>query len=196
MSFSRTAIFGIVFASVIVFVLLNLRKSFFMKVVPVVLIILIVVLILVPPKKIYDTLYDFRKGSSIWRARLYSLTLNQAVKKPILGHGFKPRTEDFPVPIGSHSTYIGVVYKTGFLGFMVFCLFWGLVLRKWWVQKRAVNEKPAFYNLWIYTGIGLLSGILWMLTEDLDAPPIAAFLFFIVVGLALSLDKLKTSPEK
>jgi len=42
----------------------------------------------------------------------------------------------------------------------------------------------------------LFSGIFWMLTEDLDAPPIAAFLFFIMVGLALSLEKLKTSPEE
>ena len=29
-----------------------------------------------------------------------------------------------------------------------------------------------------------------MITEDIDAPPIAAFFFFIVVALVLSLDRL------
>jgi len=195
-SLSRTSVVGFGFALVIVFALLNLKKSSILKIIPVVLIFLIVFLLIIPPKKISEALFDFRKGSSIWRARLYGLTLEQANKKPVLGFGFKPRTEDFPVPIGSHSTYIGVIYRTGFLGFVVFCLFWGLVLRKWWAQKSVQIKDPDFYPLWYYSGIGLIGGLFWMITEDLDAPPIAAFLYFLVIGLILSLDKLKKSSEK
>jgi len=31
-----------------------------------------------------------------------------------------------------------------------------------------------------------------MLTEDLDAPPIAAFLFFVIVGVILSLERFES----
>jgi len=100
------------------------------------------------------------------------------------------------VPIGSHSTYIGVIYKTGFLGLLVFLAFWGLVLKKWWSGRKSVAKDDFLISVWTFTGIGLISGLIWMLTEDLDAPPIAAFLYFIVVGLALSIDKLKSSPDQ
>jgi hypothetical protein len=35
-----------------------------------------------------------------------------------------------------------------------------------------------------------------MITEDLDAPPIVAFLTFIMVGLILSLHRLKKAAEE
>jgi len=96
LSLSRTAFFGFVCSVAVVFILLNSRKSLFKKILPVLLMVLIIILIIIPPKKIYNTLYNFRKGSSVWRIRLYHLTLNQAMEKPILGHGFKPRPEVFP----------------------------------------------------------------------------------------------------
>jgi len=196
LSLSRTSILGFLVASGLVFFLAYIKKSALIKVVPILLVVLIVVLIFVPPQKILDTVSDFRKGSTIWRGKLYEMTIRQAMEKPVLGHGFKPRIEDFPLPLGSHSTFIGVLYKTGFLGLLAFCLFWILVLRKWWIQKKICEEDRLLCSVWGLLGTALISGIFWMVTEDLDAPPLAAFLYFIVIGLSLSINKLKTSMDQ
>ena len=117
------------------------------------------------------------------------MTLTQSLKKPILGHGHKPQPEGIPTPIGSHSTYLGVYYKTGFLGFLAFILFWINVLRRWWKQRTALAEHKFLFPLWFYGGLALWGGLFWMISEDLDAPPIVAFLYFITVGLVISLNK-------
>ena len=196
LSLSRTTVIGFLAAIGIVFIIANIEKSLLMKVIPAILIVLLIFLVIFPPKGIINTFSEFRKGSTIWRARLYQLTLSEALKKPVLGYGFKPRTEDFPVPIGSHSTFIGMIYKTGFLGLVVFLLFWVSVLRKWWIQKKYLMKDRLLYSIWYFSGIALFGGLFWMVTEDLDAPPIVAFLYFIVVGIVLSLERLRKRTTK
>ena len=45
----------------------------------------------------------------------------------------------------------------------------------------------TLYLLWQCCGIFLISSIIWMMTEDLDAPQIVAFYFFINCGLIIKL---------
>jgi O-antigen ligase len=193
LSLSRITIIGFLVALVLVYVVVNFRekKKLLIKIIPVILVLVVVLLIIIPPQKIIDAFADFRGGSTLWRAKLYNLTLDQAFEKPVFGHGYKPRPEDFPVPIGSHSSFLGVFYKTGFLGLIVFCGFWVGVLWRWWKQKRFVHRDDVLGPIWYYSGVALVAGLIWMLTEDLDAPPVAAFLFFIVVGVIFALDRLK-----
>lgn len=183
MSLSRMSVMALILSALIVTSITRLNKPSSRIVLAVVLIGIILVLILFPPQRIVRTFSDFRKGSTVWRAHLYRTTLSQSLKKPILGHGYKPRTEGTPVPIGSHSTYLGVIYKTGFLGFAAFLLFWLAVLRRWWLGRRQAQEDSFLHPLWFYTGIALFGGFFWMITEDLDAPPAVAFIYFILIGL-------------
>jgi len=171
----------------------NIKRRTFFIIFQFILIILIVFIILISPINIINKIVEFRKGSSEFRVKLYKTTLSQAIQHPILGYGFKPRPEEFPVPIGSHSMYFGVIYKTGFLGLFVFIAFWLSVLKKWWRQKNILKGDKIVWPLWYYSGVALIGGLLWMFTEDLDAPPIVAFLYFLIVGFIISLDKLKKS---
>jgi len=55
----------------------------------------------------------------------------------------------------------------------------------------AANE--TLRHLWTFGGVAFLSGLIWMFAEDLDAQPVASFLFFIIIGLILSLKKVGKS---
>lgn len=186
----------LILALIFVFLVPSLKKSFVFKTLPAFILILVIFSLLFPPAEVIDTFIGVRKGSTQWRFRLYGMTFNQALHKPILGYGHKPHPQKYPDPIGSHSTYMGVLYKTGFLGLLVFLLFWISVLRKWWIQKIPLNKNKFLYPLWFFSGVAFIYGLLWMVGEDLDVPPILAFLYFIIVGLILSLPKLIETAEK
>jgi O-antigen ligase len=94
------------------------------------------------------------------------------------------------MPIGSHSTYIGVLYRTGFLGFLIFGAFWLAVFRKWWRRRSQLAVNETLRHLWTFGGVAFLSGLIWMFAEDLDAQPVASFLYFIIIGLIISLEKI------
>lgn len=127
-----------------------------------------------------------RAGSSNLRFMIYQLTWEEALRHPFLGIGVKPRTGLY-APIGSHCTYLGILLKTGFLGLIYFLLFQFSVYYQWLKLKRILPEK--FIPFWQGLGISFVSLSLWMFTDDLDAPHIVAFLYFIIIGCILWLKK-------
>jgi len=188
LSLSRIAMLALPAAAL--FVILGRLKVSRLKVIGGLAAVLLIVLVFVSPQKMIRTASEFRKDSTASRGELYRITLSEALKKPVLGHGFKPLLEDFPMPIGSHSTYIGVLYRTGFLGFLIFGAFWLAVLRTWWRQRPRLAVNETLRHLWTFGGVAFLSGLIWMFAEDLDAQPVASFLYFIIIGLILSLEKV------
>ncbi|UCC38816.1 MAG: O-antigen ligase family protein [Candidatus Aminicenantes bacterium] len=190
-SMTRNPIMGLLFAWITVYIIKNIKKSLSLKILTPALILLVIAILLIPHNIIKDTIVDVRLKPTIWRYELYKMTLTQAIEKPILGYGFKPRKEQYPDPIGSHSTYIGVIYKTGFLGFLVFMLFWIILLKRWLAQMNPLSEDETLKHAWFYSGIALFGGFIYMITQDLDAPPVVAFLFFVIIGVIISLGKLK-----
>jgi len=191
LSLSRMSILAVGAAWLIVFSVVNINKSSYRIIIASVSACIVILLILVPPKKIGRTFLEFRDESTTSRVKLYKITFKQSLKKPIFGYGFKPRTEEVPIPVGSHSTYIGVIYKTGFLGLFAIILFWISILRRWWVQRKSLSDNGILRPIWFYSGIALIGGYFWMAVEDLDAPPIVAFFYFIIIGIILSLNKMK-----
>jgi len=188
LSLSRIAMLAL--PAAVIFVILSRKKIFPLKIVGGLAAALLIILVLVSPHKMIRAASEFRKGSTVNRGELYKITLSEALKRPVLGHGFKPLLEGFFLPIGSHSTYIGVFYRTGFLGFLIFGAFWLTVFRKWWRQRPRLATNEILRHLWTFGGVAFLSGLIWMLAEDLDAQPVASFLYFIIIGLILSLEKI------
>lgn len=186
LSFSRMTLLAFGAASAFVLLVAFVPKALQWKLVAVGLLAVLVFFIVVPPSSVWDAVSEFRRGSTVWRGRLYKMTIDESLKQPFLGHGFKPRTDEFPIPVASHSTWLGVLYRTGFAGLAVFLLFWILVLRTWWRGRHGHSPGFPMKTAWVVSGIGLISGLLWMLTDDLDAPPITAFVFFLLVGLSMA----------
>lgn len=188
LSLSRIAMLALPTAAIIV--ILGRKKGPPLKIIGGLAAALLIVVILVSPQKMIRAASEFRKNSTASRGDIYKITLSEALKKPVLGHGFKPRPDDLPIPIGSHSTYIGVLYRTGFLGFLIFGAFWLAVFRKWWRQRPRLAVNETLRHLWTFGGVAFLSGLIWMFAEDLDAQPVTSFLYFIIIGLVLSLEKV------
>ena len=187
LSLSRIAMLA--FPAAVVLVILCREKIPPLKIVGALAAALLIAFVIVSPQKMIRAASEFRKDSTTSRGELYKITLSEAIKKPVLGYGFKPLVEDSPLPIGSHSTYIGVLYRTGFLGLLIFGAFWLAVLRTWWRQRPRLAANEILRHLWTFGGVALLAGLIWMFAEDLDAQPIASFLYFIIIGLIISLEK-------
>ncbi len=113
------------------------------------------------------------RGSTESRLLDYGEALRFFKESPLFGIGIKPRFLQ-GVPLGSHSTYIGVLLKTGLLGFFTFLAY-------------AFSQIRAFFkerNL-PFLALSLLCMLGWMGFEDIDAPSLTAFLFFVISGLLI-----------
>jgi len=190
-SLSRIAIIAAIFCSTLINIFLKIKKYSYFLFIQLFLLGIILSSFLLPLTKIWSFTAEFRKGSTEFRKELYEVTLKEAIKKPILGHGIKPRAEKFPVPVGSHSMYLGVIFKTGFVGFFTFSLFWLMIFLKWWKLRFTMKEEVYLKYVWFYSGVAILGGLLWMFSEDIDAPSIVTFIYFLIIGILVSLNKLK-----
>ncbi len=130
------------------------------------------------------SLFEVRINSFQVRSNAYREALRYIISSPVLGIGVKPRQALLPVPVGSHSTYIGLLLKSGILGTIPFIAFLVILLVK---LTRGAMETDASHDrlkvLALFTS--LLSMVMWMGLEDIDAPTLVAFLFFLLAGLAL-----------
>jgi hypothetical protein len=125
-----------------------------------------------------------RIGSTTARFDLYRISLEQLDGIDwLFGVGLKPRMEDSLYPLGSHSTYLSLLFRTGFI---VMLLMEGLQINFLWqwfrLKSLVVNDREQFI-FWIGLGWILISMNFWILTEDLDAPQLLAFIYFSIVGM-------------
>ena len=157
------------------------------------IIIFILILILISSPiliDIFSYLVSYRSGSSITRFSLYFYGFELTNKTNILfGLGYKPRIEQFFIPIGSHSTYIGAYIKTGLLGFTIILIWQIAILRLWIANCHKINQK--YKSLFMGVGSSIISMVLWMLTEDIDAPQLVMFTYATLVGLLIAIVKNK-----
>ncbi|MCE9675723.1 O-antigen ligase family protein [Paraclostridium bifermentans] len=154
-----------------------------------ILIICIVFIIKVP---IFKEIYNSRENSNNVRNLVYSKAIEYGMENPLLGIGVKIDNPNILVPVGSHSTYIGSFMKTGFIGISMLILFLMLLVLTWVKYKPKKIKDKKLYLLWQCCGVFLISSLIWMLTEDIDAPQIVALFFFINNGILTRLYKLDT----
>lgn len=127
---------------------------------------------------LWQGLNDMRAGSSDIRFQVYEATIDEALStSPLIGVGIKSRG-DFFIPLGSHSTYLGVLLKTGLLGLSCLVMFAVGIIRQYIiaVTKRWNNPKGRLLAL-------LVSFLLFMIFEDIDAAPLLGYLYFFSIAL-------------
>jgi hypothetical protein len=125
-------------------------------------------------------LLEARATSTSTRVALWLEAFSLWRESPLFGIGHKPQVEAYRQTVGSHSTYLGLLLKTGFAGIALFLLFLAGLLKSWYRLSR--NLAPVAPALSRFFGMSIVSLSLWMLTEDLDAPQVVPFVFFAVVG--------------
>lgn len=66
-----------------------------------------------------------------------------------------------------------------------------MIFLKWWKLRFTMKEEVYLKYVWFYSGVAILGGLLWMFSEDIDAPSIVTFIYFLIIGILVSLNKLK-----
>lgn len=131
--------------------------------------------------KFVNSLLLSREGSNTTRMKLYVESINKVnMISPLLGVGIKEYMGNFP--LGSHSTYIGVYYKTGVLG----SLFWiigmsGLIIKL--IKLNRLNTKSLTKREVIISLIAILGMCIF---EDLDGSNWLIVLYFSCMGIVMN----------
>lgn len=121
-----------------------------------------------------EELLTMRGGSNLVRGELYQASLQAFAKSPIWGVGIKTLNHLF-LPLGSHCSYIGYLYKTGILG--TICILCAFVLLVVYILK---NKQGIYHRLISFFLFAMLA---YCIFEDLDGANWLVCLFFAVAGV-------------
>ncbi len=178
-SFARTAIVGLVVSVVIVFIL-ERRHAISLGVLTGVL-----ALIASPVAiEFAAEVIAMREGSSLSRFSLYRESLGMMQDYEwIIGRGIRVPSVTQGMPLGSHSTIVSLLYRTGVFGFCCFIVFQATLLFRWFKNRPSESDTLVYQSYWRASGVIFFSMGMWCITEDLDAPQLIAFLYFASIGL-------------
>ena len=121
-----------------------------------------------------DSIFFSRSGSNNTRFSLYQYSVQKMLdKSPLFGCGIKETIPQFGehIPLGSHSTYLGVLYKTGIVGFVIF------LLAIFFIVKSIIENNH--FDMYITVFISIF--ILFLTFEDVDG---ADWLLALVLSVA------------
>lgn len=126
--------------------------------------------------------FTSREGSNEARFQIYieslKLVQNQTYLTPFIGIGIKYMYNDF-IPLGSHSTYIGLLYKVGIVGTFFFAI--GLIKIGKALYKNCKNS-----NFGIFIFIPFICYLIFLIFADIDAMDWEIVLLFTSWGILTS----------
>ncbi len=111
-----------------------------------------------------EELLGSRQGSTDTRRSLYEYTFAHVMdSSPVFGCGIKDTVAQFgsAVPVGSHSTYLGILYRTGVVGLALF-------LSALFVLAKKIVTTGAKDRTRPYRAFFMLLCCIFFLTEDID----------------------------
>ncbi|HEX9565842.1 MAG TPA: O-antigen ligase family protein [Gemmatimonadaceae bacterium] len=123
-----------------------------------------------------------RAGSTSARLEAYRDAASVFHEQPLIGLGVKPREEDRALSVGSHSTYLGTLMKSGLLGAAMLALFLSTAVA---LALRALFRDP--HHAVIGVSVGVL--LIWLAVEDLDAAALVALEAFVMLGVLRTLSQ-------
>jgi hypothetical protein len=108
-------------------------------------------------------LLEARGSSTSDRLRIYRLTIEGIVESPYLGWGTERDLADLPYPAGSHSYFLGVVYRHGIPAFVLFITIWAHTAWKSVASASLVRHRGMNCLRW-----SLIAAFMISMTEVLD----------------------------
>lgn len=157
----------------------QLNKNLFIFLALVVLSVMIAIFMYTDiSKMIVMTMYELvhaREGSNDSRTFLMQESIKVALENsPIIGLGIKDRSV-LGYPLGSHSTFVGFIYKTGIVGFIIGSLIFLVI------NLKLIFLKDMVYKTILKVSL-LLMSILFVV-EDIDGSNWLIVVYFIFVSI-------------
>ena len=121
-----------------------------------------------------------REGSNNTRIRVYLMSLSLVFdKSPIIGMGIKYMVDD--IPLGSHSTYIGFIYKSGVVGTIFAIVGFISIFCKLIRRYKSNRNCLQLYLIFIFILFLLMFSL-----EDIDGADWLIIYFFIIMAIYCS----------
>lgn len=122
---------------------------------------------------IFNKIFNMRSSSNLRRFEIYKYSILKTIKyNPIIGCGIKVEYVD-NIPYGSHSSFIGLFYKLGFVGITI-----GFLLVYYIVCDVKKTKNPILFMI-------LFCFFIIMIFEDLDGTNWVLFYSFLMLRLLL-----------
>jgi len=89
-------------------------------------------------------LYSRGEGSANARSKIYIQTFESFLERPIFGWGTERDVKGLAYPLGSHSYYLGTLYKQGVAGLVLFLS----IIANVWINikvKSNLNYKVSLF---------------------------------------------------
>ncbi len=182
LTLSRATIAGYILAMGVIFI-----SAIPFRLVMVVLPMAPVVFLLAFPYliSIFDASLESRQGSTDTRMFSYLLSFKIVLEENILtGIGVKPRFEHMLIPVGSHSTFVGLFVRGGVLA-LVFAIFFFVlspVYRCLQIYKANTMRQDVLSRDGIYIIACYICCALFLIFQDVDAYPTLCVLISISIA--------------
>lgn len=193
---SRTIILGSILALLITLFIKYINKKNYKKIIIYFIFIFIAITLISYFSGILDKLINIRPNSNRDRTFVYIKALETFKIYPVFGVGIRYFISESAIPVGSHSTYLGVLMRSGIVGFL------GIVMYKISILIKILNNKKYIFNsnfkkvIWNISTFIFIFMSIFMVFEDIDWPNIVAFLYFFNVAIIISFEKIKSDDCK
>lgn len=137
---------------------------------------------------IMQELFSAREGSNDSRSFLMMESIKVALSNsPLIGMGVKV-TSAIGYPLGSHSTFVGMFYKTGFVGLLMGCLLFLTIQLKLLFNKGDLAKATMKFSILLMLPL--------FIVEDIDGSNWLMVYYFLFVSLLLNQWKDKLPKEE
>lgn len=136
-----------------------------------------------------ESLLHARGQSASHRWHVYQETIRGWSDSPIFGWGTERDVPNSPYPAGSHSYYLGILYKHGLLGLLVFFGIWASLWRK---SRPTPSLHGSPSRLLAYGRWALIAALLNSVTDALDLDATTLVMLWIVSATLLAGSGLTT----
>tara|TARA_B110000003_G_scaffold275610_1_gene318748 strand:- start:5735 stop:7039 length:1305 start_codon:yes stop_codon:yes gene_type:complete len=135
-------------------------------------------------------LYSRGEGSANTRGKIYVQTFNSFLERPIFGWGTERDVKGLDYPLGSHSYYLGTLYKQGIVGFTLFITIVVLIWNKLKVKVFVDNNFTRFFK---YGQFLMLVYIMNSFTDVLDLDATTMFFLWVILSLLIVSKRIYTT---
>ena len=137
-------------------------------------------------------LYSRGEGSANARSKIYIQTFESFLERPIFGWGTERDVKGLAYPLGSHSYYLGTLYKQGVAGLI---LFLSIIVNVWINIKVKSNLSYKVSLFFRYGQYMLLVFIINSFTDVLDLDATTMMFLWVIIALLIVSKRLSANSK-
>lgn len=145
-----------------------------------------------------QSIIDLRgPGSQRDRMTIYKATLQQLPKRLLFGYGTQrdfPEISDYPV--GSHSGYLGVLYRYGLIGFFFYVLILFSIYKHTKMPKNTHFTNSFLAKCMDFLSVAFYGNILHQFVEEPDLDLMTFHIVWLSFGLLITAHRLLRTEQK